>query len=514
MLSVIFSRTPPQGRAARRAYLIVEQLEDRTVPAQLMWTDATGSGLWNNPDNWRDLLGGPSAVPGPADYVLFGSGGADTPCTVDLPSVTVDRIIMDSGYNSILTIPGDAVLSTTNYFTQYGTLSILGGSTSGTAVIVGDYMNVNGAITASGSGAVSSLLSVQGSFFINASGSITVTGNGGPVSDLTISSGGMDDGGTINVGDAILSSAGTLAIMGPFQQLPFAVTNIASAGGASTLKFIANGSSTHPTIQGTINLDGTITTDTQLDISAGTLNSLSLTSGGDVIDGGVSVLNGGSVNIGDPIVSAPATLNLTGSLTVGARSPDLSTSTGTVNLFAGSVLNFFPGASSTGFVIKSQGVVNLYDGAQITLDPGVVLDIRPSEPNMPELPPGQLNSFDTTTLGNVISGSVFNNGAVAFAGAFLNSLTITGDYTQGIKGTLYMRLDNGALNDTLAVFGTASLGGTLSLGALQPLQPLDPGQTWAILAAGTIVADFAAVFFPPDGNPNWVWVVALGTVSN
>src|SRR6185503_9258820 len=60
-------RTPARGsRFGRR--LVLDQLEDRCVPATVTWVAAT-SGNWDNPANWSD--GAVSRVPGAGDDVVI-----------------------------------------------------------------------------------------------------------------------------------------------------------------------------------------------------------------------------------------------------------------------------------------------------------------------------------------------------------------------------------------------------------------------------------------------------------
>jgi hypothetical protein len=102
---------------------------------------------------------------------------------------------------------------------------------------------------------------------------------------------------------------------------------------------------------------------------------------------------------------------------------------------------------------------------------------------------------------------VVNNGTIDFGGS-LHTLNIWaiggagGDYTQGSRGTLAMRLNEGEVSDLLDVDDDVTLDGLLELTALATLTT---GQTWELIdTGGGIVGDFDTIDFPSDGNPNWL----------
>jgi hypothetical protein len=477
-----------------------------------LWTDATGDGLWNTAGNWYDTVTHVSVVPGPGDYVLFSPGmlgvGSNDNCTVN-GNVSVDRVIMDSSYTGTLTVPDGASLSTTNSFSQYGTLALYGMAT----VQIGTNAYIQGTVTTGfGMGPKTATLAAQGPMWIYSSAQIitnTSMGSGG--TSLLISAGAIDDWGTIRVGTS--TTPGSLTLSGAFTEEQGADISVFSG---SVLTFDTRGNPAAETafLKGTLNLNQGATVvnpAVQLGIDGGTLNSQGAASTGNIITGDVAVFNYGVINIGAATQPSPSTLSLTGgSLTVGSLIPNGSATGGTLNVYANSVLSFpsAAGVRST-FVVqgavepKRLGVVNLYGGT-ISMDTSRVaaMDLEGSE--------AVLNSYGgglgSMTGPDQIIGNLFNNGVIQFGGN-LHALTVTGNYVQ-MTGTLVIRLANGtgdpnspSPSDQLTVGGVATLDGTLTLNALENLTP---GQRWGVLSAqGGIVGDFSVVGFPADGNPNW-----------
>jgi hypothetical protein len=499
----LFATINPPPR--RRTRLGLERLGDRIVPAQVAWTNGTGSGLANVAANWTDTIYHTHYIPGANDYVLFGTdvGGSNTNCTVNL-NLSVDRVVMDSTYTTTLTINSGQTLAMTNFFGQYGTLDLAGSG----AVRAGDYINLHGTVaTVAAMGGGSATLAASGSFFIT-SATITVTGTGSLGGGLTLSGGSFDDAGTINVGTS--SGPGTLTVSGNFVENSGFTINVL---GASTLTFGTGGnSSALADLKGALNLTAngsgnpTVSNAQELRVDGGALTS-TLGGGpvGNVITGDVGVYNTGTLTVG-----GTSKLSLTlGSLTVGTTAPGLVSTGGTVNVSNGATLSFPPaaGVSST-FVVQggvSSAVVNL-NGATIAMSTARVASL--------DLEAGVLNSNGalddiTGNLTNngitvIINGqTVTYNGIVDFTGA-LHTLTVTGDYTQNSSGTLDIRLDNGSgatsPSDVLSIAGNATLGGTLNLSAQNSLTD---EQTWEVMTYLTHTGDFSTVNFPNDGNPGW-----------
>ncbi|HMF20218.1 MAG TPA: hypothetical protein VKE98_23625, partial [Gemmataceae bacterium] len=264
LLQWLKERLPRNRQGKRpRTRLQLEALEDRMTPSssgQLVWTGPAG-GLWSNSANWTDPVSHLHFAPSSTDQLLFGDGGtgANTSSTMDFTSLTVDRVIMDSTYNATLTI-GSGHTLTTNYFQQYGTLSMTGSAT----VSAGTYIDIYGAVSAMSMAPFTSLLNASGSFFLFSTGSISALGPTG----LAISSANFSDSGTIAAGSS--SMAGSLTISGPFTQSAGTIT----VNGGSLLTFDSlKDPSAYPVFQSAVSMLGgaTIATDTQLAISGGSL---------------------------------------------------------------------------------------------------------------------------------------------------------------------------------------------------------------------------------------------------
>jgi hypothetical protein len=388
----------------------------------------------------------------------------------------------------------------TNYFTQYGTLSLAGGAT----VSAQGNVYINGTvITVPGRGMAPATLSTAATLDLvsGASGTASITGSAG--SGLVVDAGAFDDGGLLNAGTTTTISTLTINT-GNFVEDP---TGVIDVWAASTLTFQTGGNpSAQVDLKGQLNLYGTgatVNNAQTLWIDGGTLTATENAT----ITGNLSVYNGGSATVGN--TNFPITLTMSaGSLTIGAQAPGLSATGGTLNLDAGSTLTF-PAAGSVTSTFQvdggpgAPGILNMF-GAAVTMSTARVasLDLENGVLNSDNGSIGMTGFFDT------ITGNLNNAGTVQF-GAALHTLIVTDNYTQTEGGTLVARLANLGVSDGLAVGGSAALDGTLNLTAQGNLTA---GDTWTVVAYGTLSGDFATVNFPPDGNP--AWAEAAGVVTN
>jgi hypothetical protein len=429
---------------------------------------------------------------------------------------------MDSTYTATLTVNTATTLALTNIFAQYGTLDLVGSA----AVRAGDYINLNGPVaTLPGMGGGGPTLSAAGSFFINSTTTITATSSM-PGAGLTLSALSFDDSGTISAGTA--TGPGFLTASGSFVENPGAAITVF---GGSTLTFDTGGSSSVVAdLKGSLSLthtsagNATVDNAQELWVDGGALTSaLGTGSLGNIITGDVGVYNSGTLTVGSgPPVN---TLSLTGgSLTVGATAPGQPNTGGTLTLNAGATLNFPAAAGVTStFVVEggpSAAVVNM-NGATILMAAARVAEL--------DLEARVLHSNSSALFANVITADLTNNsqtlivngqpvtysGIVDFTGA-LNTLTVTGDYTQDSGSSLNIRLDNGtpparSPSDVLAIGGDATLDGTLNLIAQHSLTAF---QTWLPVTYGNNpgLTDFDTVNFP-DGNPRWTEGAGAGAVT-
>ncbi|MCI0460461.1 MAG: hypothetical protein L0Z62_26200 [Gemmataceae bacterium] len=463
--------------------LALEALEERVVPAYWIGPPS-GDFLFGTAANWSDgIVPGDPGSNGYAEF--FPNPGTNTPCIVN-GVFNVDRVTMSAGYTATLFVPTGSSLTATTLFDQHGGLVLDGGG-----VASGNHFYVNGPVAASPS--------VVGPFFsaivagagLHLNGAIAVTGGSDTVPGLVLDSDDIDAANDITVGINDGATTGVLRIVGSLEVL--ASSDIIVYGSLYSFNGLlyegtTAGSFFH--MKGTLTLLGAtvaIAAGDELEVrDGGVLTSLALTGGQDVIVGDVQVgPNSGTLNVGS---AAGATSELqfnTGSLEVQG--------TGTVNLYASSVLNF-PAAVGVTSTVTIAGTLNMYTATLIA---------APSRVAAVEVT-GVLVS--ATATGSIIYGNVVNNGRIECGGA-VHALGIAavggvgGNYTQGNEGELVIRLDNASfVNDVIAIDGAATLDGTLTLEAINPLTA---GQTWTIMFTGLgIVGDFDTVNLP-DGNPAW-----------
>jgi hypothetical protein len=95
----------PIGRKARRFRLLAESLEDRAVPATVMWDGGAGSFEFNDAANWNNDI-----VPGPGDDVVIpalpGNQAVITRGILSLGSIRSDSPIVLRGGISNFVLPG------------------------------------------------------------------------------------------------------------------------------------------------------------------------------------------------------------------------------------------------------------------------------------------------------------------------------------------------------------------------------------------------------------------------
>ncbi|MFO0968846.1 MAG: hypothetical protein U0793_25105 [Gemmataceae bacterium] len=252
-------------------------------------------------------------------------------------------------------------------------------------------------------------------------------------------------------GDLLLDSGtSVLEIDGAFSQDSESPGSITAAAGAA-LSFYGNGSDDDVVIHGTFDFGGddggaTLSSENLILIDGGTFTSTG--SSGNTIDADVGVVNDGTLEVSNSLTIA------TGSLTIGARTAEDTTSDATLELDASSSLSFPSADDPSTFVITSDGALNMH-GASISMDTDRVsaLDLE-----------GTFNSYGYSYGGSdSITGNLTMNGSLSFTGSSLHMVWVSGDYTQGSSAELSMRLVNTPTSDVLGVGGTATIDGTLTL---------------------------------------------------
>ena len=126
----------------------MERLEERVVPAVILWDGGGGDNLWSNRLNWST-----DVLPGPADDVRIAAGND----VVFSGSATVKTI--DSGGDLTLI---DGSLASTHGMTFRADLTIVGGSLGGSVGLVDGVLTIDAAATAPLSIAMAGESTLQG----------------------------------------------------------------------------------------------------------------------------------------------------------------------------------------------------------------------------------------------------------------------------------------------------------------------------------------------------------------
>jgi hypothetical protein len=449
------TRTLRSALAPRRRYrLAVEELEDRCLLSTITWI-TNGNGDFNNGANWSS-----GSVPGAGDDAIIDITGI-TVTSSQFPTVnslqcsaqlsitggvfTVNNGGTDNSHISTLVVSSGAALQT-----LANTLFINGGSSNGNLVAAGgsaikfgnDQFSMN-----SGSGFLGS-----GLFFV-AGGMLTFNVSENAPTSFQVDGGALDGPGTLTITntDTFTWSGGNLDGSG---------TTIVDVGGTLNIsgfgfKYLTGGH--------TLDMAGTATWtgSGELDGSPGSIFN-----------------NTGTFNVETDAVSgsggagAGVVFNNTGvftkSTTTGttAFQGNLFNNSGTVNVESGTLsfdTNYTQTAGTTtvsaGATLVSSGTVSIQGG---TLD----------------------------GLGTLM-GNVSNAGTVATTASSPGTLTITGNYTQTSTGTLNLQIGGTSQFDTIAIGGTAALGGTLNINLINSFTP-SSGEAFKILTFASVSGGFAA----------------------
>ena len=280
--------------------------------------------------------------------------------------------------------------------------------------------------------------------------------------------------------------------------------------------------------------------------------------GADLIGGGqlhlpeesnVNIINTGQLDIEGP------TLNISGHVTW-TGTTDIAVNGGSVfNLMEGAVFEMKtdermrydnrgarPQFNNSGTIIKSagsgissidvpiinDGIVEIVTGTfraedaftqnsgELRIPAGTTLHMLSNE--------CQLDGGLVLGAGN-ITGNVVNNGATIQPGSSAGTLAISGNYTQGVSGSLSIEVGGtgqGTDHDLLSIGGTASLNGALQLARIDDFVPQST-DVFTFLTAGTVSGAFSAIsgtdatgglFFNPTYAANNVSLVQInGTPS-
>jgi adhesin HecA-like repeat protein len=391
-------RRGPAGeqRPARRRRLLLENLEDRTVPSTVSWIGAPGApGNFNDASKWLDQTTLTNHVPTAADEAVIGvagvtvthATGSDTVHSLTIGDNLNDTFVLSGG---TLTLSTDSVSGSTDAFnlsggtltgtgnlTINGSLSWTAGTMSGagtTALAAG----AGGTLSGAGYKNLGRTLANAGTLDYTGSGFNFGSGTGWDVGVLdntgvfNASGGGF---GYFNAVPHAFNNAGTFNYAGPGSFTSGAVAfnntgtvNVAAGtlslagGGTDTGAFALDAGAALNFSNGTHNLDaGSISGAGAVAVSGGTVNlnagfsyvatgAVTLSSGTLTVDGNVSVQNftpSGGTLTGPGFLTVAGTLTWTGGSMAG---------TGVTDVAPGGFLNINGGNSYTGLrTINNEG---------------------------------------------------------------------------------------------------------------------------------------------------------------
>jgi len=205
----------------------------------------------------------------------------------------------------------------------------------------------------------------------------------------------------------------------------------------------------------------------------------------------------GTVSVTDP----GSSLQVSGSMYVGGNESPATGSTGTVILANGGVMTIanklmiWPGST-----VDISGGLALVGGGTLPTTPGT-LDIGPG---------------GTLSGGGTLTGNIFNLGGTVAPADDPQTLTITGNYTQGASSLLRMELGGSQLGkyDQLIVTGSATLGGTLELDLFNGYVP-GPGTTFELFNFSNVTpgSQFSSLILPSDVSWDTSKLLTNGTIT-
>ena len=516
------------ARGKQRAFLpTCERMEDRTLLASMLWTNAAG-GDWDVASNWVDQSNSNDHhVPTASDDAAIDMSGI----TVTHMSSTADAVNSLTSEVAILLSSGSLAVATTANLTANLTLSggsIIGGTwtTTGGAELVGTASGgtLNG-VTANGdldlsqvSGAsltVYNGLVLNGTMYLGKADGSTAGyvqfGNysdpaGSLIGNASVVFGGSS-GNALYDYSAQSGTAGTLTI-GPNVTIHGQDGYIADAYGTATI--LNQGTINADTAGGTISLNGFTNAGT-IEATAGTLSVSNLTGnlGTAVLSGSGSGLSlNGTSYVVDQGLTAPAgtTLTLGGTWTNAADST-IGATGATLNL--GDASNAWTNA---GTITASNATVNL--GGSFTLAAlgtfqrtGVTINLTGTLDDT-----GTTLSLDTTSGSWNLVGGTIENGTISESGGALLIPTSSGGTLNGVtvNGDLDLSQNSGA---SLTVYNGLVLNGTMYLGKAD-------GSTAGYVyfgdysdPAGSLTGNATVVFGGSGGNTLYDYSAQSGTAG-
>ena len=332
------------------------------------------------------------------------------------------------------------------------------------------------------SGTVNSIHILNGySWTLRLATTLTVAGSSPPTSEIT--------GATIS---PTVGTAQTLTVLGPLNWTGGTIT------GNLTLKTVGTttvspGQGPSPIVDNaTWSNSGTA----NISVVQGVAPVLDVKNAGAITNRGTMTVNG-FITTSDGTGSATNNKVLTiptGSLTTGTFQ-----NTGTFEVDTFGVADFLGAATQTG----QSPTTDLAGGG-----------IKAQGANGYEVQAGSLYGDPS---GATITGNLTNSGGTVYPGGLAprnmtGTLTVSGNYTQGSSGTLWIDVNYGAKTNTqLIVTGTASLAGTLYVN----FTGAPYASKWPIIPYGQIMGDFTAKqtsgpsYIRVPGDPNKTYMIEI-----
>jgi len=370
------------------------------------WVAPGASGNWSNAANWSTTSGGPGGAGAPLfNQTAVFDNGSNANCLLDLPSITINNILIPSAYTGTISPNG-----TTNLIIRYDVIMSTGNLVLPAVSSIDGFLTINGGSVTTG--AVSSSV---GRNFTVSTGSYTASGNISFGANMSILNGGVFDAGTSTItlnGSAhtSINNNGSLPGTTTFFNLILQKTQ--------TSNNLVIGSNDQVVVTNDLNLiDGVITSGSNGALLVG--RNLTIGSG---FDGAQTnfTLNGASDAV--VTVNAPFISTISGSTTINKSNPASQVSF--VTDLPSNLINFNLLTNNT--INISQGTINFPDNDAV------------------------LWNFNT-----------FNIGANATFNAPSNTMTVQGNFNN--SGTF--NANNGTVAFTSAVnrfysFGTSAQNGT------------------------------------------------------
>ncbi len=490
--------------------MVLERLEDRTVPNAVVWNVAA-SGNWNDAKNWLDLNTSVAHVPTAADDV-----------TVNQSNITITLSDGQSAHSLHTTVTNDLVVQTGSSLTLGtdsqldGGLTLSGGSLTndGTVTLDGSSNWTGGSIGGTGT------LDNSGTLTIASGTSLSLGENLSNDGTLTIDTGTtLDLGSGLNLSGGGLTNDGTVTLDGSSNW------SGGSIGGTGTLDntgslTIASGTSL--SLGENLSNSGTLTIDTgtTLDLGCG----LSLSGGGLTNDGSVTL--DGSSNWTGGSIGGTGTLDNSGTLTI-ASGTSLSlgenlSNDGTLTIDTGTTLDLGGGLTLSGGGLTNDGTVTL-DGSSnwtggsfggtgtldnsgtLTIASGTSLSLGENLSNDGTLTIDTGTTLDLGSGLNLSGGGLTNDGTVTLDGSSnWSGGSIGGTGTLDNTGSLTIASGTSlSLGENLSNSGTLTIdtGTTLDLGS------------GLSLSGGSLSNDGTVTL---DGSSNWSGgsIGGTGTLDN